>query len=905
MGVDGCSAARRLPDKRPVGGVAARGAIGSRPGAVVVALRRSEPRKVPTRSDPKAEQKKRAAAASGTAGAPGAAGVGAGAAAPGAGADGAKAAEAPKRERAPARGWRDTWQLPALLLGGVLLVAGLMTARSSRPPQDFDGALNDVGVLLSRQEFRAALDVLNNTLLPHIGDPEATREHVQRFHLLRGDAIFQGLTAEGLSNPDNYKAVLQEYDIAEKADPDALDASRQAVYAECLIALGRDEAALKRIHELAPTEGARRRQLLKRLIERNLAAREVKSDPTLALLTELIEDPGLENADRQWAVAREAEMRLDAGYTEEALSHLLRAMQRFGDLTGRPGGELYLLLARCYFELGRMDDAERQLDRATALLPDSDALVGEVTALSARIALAQRRLEDARDRFSQVVSEYPGGKSADLSMLGLGEVEAALSDFPASLRAYAQVVGDSSHAALASPEKARHALPPERIAASLLRQFRERFEREDYANALNFAQLGENLYAADKVPAEVLLAIAQSHRALADHMLADAKRADGEPVDLSELDPVTRAEARAHYADAGAYYLRHARASVLLDDAASGDSLWRAGDSYDKAGELEKAIGVFSEFASGRPDDSRQPAAAFRLAQAHMARGDYAVASQFFSDLVARLPKSGEGARSYVPLAQCYLLDDKPDNDGEAERLLTTVIGGRLIAPDALEFRDALVTLARMRLRAGRYDEAIEKLTEAVQRFPQDREIDRLRYDLAEANRLSAGEIEETLREAMPEDTRRALTQERQRRLAAAQGLYDEVRAALEARDARRTTTLERLQMRNSMFYRADCAFDLGDYDAAIKLYDAAAQRYVDDPASLVAMIQIVNAYVAKGAWREAQTANERARQRLGELPDNVFNSPDLPLDRRHMERWLESSAKINARADAGPSHGT
>ena len=34
--------------------------------------------------------------------------------------------------------------------------------------------------------------------------------------------------------------------------------------------------------------------------------------------------------------------------------------QRLGEVAGRPAAELYLLLARCYFDLGRFDDAARQ-----------------------------------------------------------------------------------------------------------------------------------------------------------------------------------------------------------------------------------------------------------------------------------------------------------------------------------------------------------------------------------------------------------------------------------------------------------------------------------------------------------------------------------------------------------------
>ena len=103
----------------------------------------------------------------------------------------------------------------------------------------------------------------------------------------------------------------------------------------------------------------------------------------------------------------------------------------------------------------------------------------------------------------------------------------------------------------------------------------------------------------------------------------------------------------------------------------------------------------------------------------------------------------------------------------------------------------------------------------------------------------------------------------------------------------------EAVALRNSYFYLGDCAFDLREYDDAIRYYDRARDRYDGEPASLVAMVQIVNAYIAKGEMGRARTANERARRFYSSIPDEVWNDPNLPMDRRDWERWLDSSAMI------------
>jgi tetratricopeptide (TPR) repeat protein len=100
--------------------------------------------------------------------------------------------------------------------------------------------------------------------------------------------------------------------------------------------------------------------------------------------------------------------------------------------------------------------------------------------------------------------------------------------------------------------------------------------------------------------------------------------------------------------------------------------------------------------------------------------------------------------------------------------------------------------------------------------------------------------------------------------------------------------TYERL----AWFYRADCLFDLGEYAAAIELYDQAAFRYQDDPSALSAYVQIVNSYVAMGQPSDARTANERAKWLLRRMPPEKFRDGSLTLDREQWQAWLEWSGE-------------
>ena len=99
---------------------------------------------------------------------------------------------------------------------------------------------------------------------------------------------------------------------------------------------------------------------------------------------------------------------------------------------------------------------------------------------------------------------------------------------------------------------------------------------------------------------------------------------------------------------------------------------------------------------------------------------------------------------------------------------------------------------------------------------------------------------------------------------------------------------VDKLYMKLAHFYRADCVFDLGGYEESIRLYDAAAFRYQDDPSALAAYVQIVNAYCALGKFNEAKTANERAKWLLKKMPPEAFNDGGFTMPKEYWDKWLQ-----------------
>ena len=97
---------------------------------------------------------------------------------------------------------------------------------------------------------------------------------------------------------------------------------------------------------------------------------------------------------------------------------------------------------------------------------------------------------------------------------------------------------------------------------------------------------------------------------------------------------------------------------------------------------------------------------------------------------------------------------------------------------------------------------------------------------------------------------------------------------------------------------RADCAYELGSYDEAIRLYDAIAKRWPNDPVTMAASVQTVNSYFALGRGAEARAAHERARTLLAKLPagaEQVMNEGNLIVPRTYWDQWLKWNAATPA----------
>ncbi|USN98578.1 MAG: tetratricopeptide repeat protein [Phycisphaeraceae bacterium] len=802
--------------------------------------------------------------------------------------------------------WRDIWPLPLLLVAGGTLVAGVVMSLMTRPAPVFTPALERADHMISAGRYDDAIKELNDNVFPYLGRPELGVELEARFHTLLARALYRGQQELEFPQRVNDENVVKQYLASEKLNTKLAQTDIDAL-ARTYVALDEPDRAKDRLRSL--TDPADRDALYRLLIDSGLHKTRPDYANLLLTIEEMLASDGLDETDRVWAMARRAEAQLELGYTSEAINDLLREMPL---LVGKdiPGlGELFVMLGRAYYDTGAYREAQRELERADRddMLADSDPARAwarlYLAHVKTRLAADEDQLREARDGYEQIVQRSSNSGAFLPALLGLAETEADLGSDDASLESYG---------ALVSELKARDDVPRptrEEVTASLLSRARSRNEAWRTGGgpqlvefALRFAEIAGELYPLESTPADVLDVLSRINESAAYSTLGlppDTERQQLDLEDLRTADPGTLQRAKRHLIRAASFARMHADLFVIDDYERYADSLWRSAQLSDSAGDRDQAIASFTTFAETVREDSRQAEARFRLGQMFQARGEYTTAADYYKGLIDEQqssPNPGVGQwadLSYVPLAQCYILDVDDTNDGDALRLLQSAIDGTRGGPDRPEFRQAVLELGNLAFRDGRYAEAIEKFEEAIAREGDHGDEALVSYRLADSYRLLAEEIGHRLDEPMSERDAGMLADERAAHLRRAIELFTQVRDELGKRDPRTLTQLEETYLRNSSFYLGDCAFDLRSFEEAIEYYRMARSSYPGDPAVLVALMQIVNAYIELGDMRSARTANERARAFYQSLPKEVWDDPNLPLGRQEWERWLDSNAKL------------
>lgn len=788
-------------------------------------------------------------------------------------------------------GWRDAWQVPTLLVGAGMLLLGVAYSISSSPDPDMAPSITLANRLIENEEYERAIELLNTKVYPFVEKVETPTEDKVLYHLAKARSIYRGQKKLLLDDDRNHVSIVREYLEAERLGG-GLGPKDLASLANTYVSRDEIDLALQRAREIPESQRFLRDAVHKQAVNSLLDRVDPEIDKVMGLLADMLIDPNLPIVDRVWALETQGNVRLSQGFADETITRILRAMPRLERAGAEGRSRLHLILSKAYNGIGANKQASEQVGHALALSASGDPHYPEILLMEAIVEDSKGNTLEARDLYSEITSNHSSSSAYPLALLGLGETEAGLKEPELSLGAYSDLVELYDSFGIESyPSR-------DQILDSLLARAGDSLSAGMPADSIRYAILAELLYRGQEIPSGVLEALAMGHQAAAELQLG---RPISEVRTLLGLDPSTRAEVQRHLMSSATNFRVHAERHVVSNLSVYADSLWRSADLFDRAGDQPEAIQAFKSYAESMPSDPRHAEALFRLAESLRALGDFKSAADVYKGLIqAREGTSGADIgpfadASHVPLAQAYLYDEDLANDAEAEKLLVSALDGSIGSTQTELFRDALLELAGLYDRTQRPERAVERYQEFNSRYQQDPEAGTVLFKLADAHRRLSDIIEESLDDVMP-------AAERNRRLAKinkhryeAIDQFEKTITLLGSKSDAQLGMFESIALRNAHFYLGDCAFDLGEYHDAIGYYDRARDRYVSDPASLIAMVQIVNAYIETDQIGRARTANERARRFYETIEDDVWNDPNLPMDRADWERWLNSSAKLLA----------
>jgi len=763
--------------------------------------------------------------------------------------------------RNPAR-LSQLWQFPLLVLSLALFGVAAYLFIKPGPRATIDDKIAVARLYLTHERPDAALEQLNKILET---ESELAPQKEAVVHLMLGEALEMGQDQLRLSIPENFRRIIEQTRLGLNmgGHDDALIERRLA---NSYAALHDTDPAIDHFRRAITMDPDHALDVRRRMIDLLLA--DEQNDQAFDCLDEYLQQKGLSDAERSWALGQKALLLIDRKQFGDAHKLLADAIKLNSDPIEL--GQFDYQLGYCAWREGQPDEAERYLRVARDQMKPSHPLDGEACYVLGRIFQDRNDPKTAESYYAIVLISHPETHSAPLALLGRGICRIMEGDTDGGM----QDLHDLTAQILPRPQRSSmrtEAILGMRKASSIL------FDKQDYQTALEVMACEQQL-TGSRLPPDFYLRLGQTYENRAEQLDAAAGMA-------TAADQVQDQQAaRDMRTKAGDAYIAYSRALTIVDDKGYGDALWHGIDLYDSAGDLNRVIAALELFVSEMPGDKIAPDALLRLGRAYQAAGMLDKAIKAFQQNQFLHPDSLAASKSAVPLAETYIASGPQYYDLAEKTLLGVVENNDLVDPSAEEFHQALFELAQLYYRTQRYEMAISRLDEMTQRYPNDPDLARMIFLMGDSYRKSASKLE--AQEAAATEASAQAAETAQTRLAKALELFNRVldlyAQTPPVNDEQKTC------QKLSCFYRADCMYDLGRYAEAVKMYEEAAFRYQNDPCALAAYVQIVNGYCALGRPDDARAANERAKWILRQMPEAAFQNGAFSMPKKYWEDWLK-----------------
>ncbi len=346
-----------------------------------------------------------------------------------------------------------------------------------------------------------------------------------------------------------------------------------------------------------------------------------------------------------------------------------------------------------------------------------------------------------------------------------------------------------------------------------------------------------------------------------------------------------KTEGRYHFRAAGRAY--QTLAELHFATKYYTDDLWAAVENYFRGQSYSQTAQVLDDFLHYETG-TRRALALLRYGQSKLASGKTEEAIAALEECIEMHPRDPNVYAARVECAKAYLLASKPQ---QAEQLLIANLTGETLTPASSEWRDSLFLLGDQLHEDGKYTQAIQKLEEAVARYPEAPQALLARYTIARAFHSAAEEPARKAREAKTDNERQKNRKLRDQSLEAALDTYKEVQRqiALEGRDDE--SALTKTLLRNCYMMQGSVLFQLRRYEEARKAYANVSTLYQHEPFVLESFIHIANCWHRLNQELNARQTIAQAKLVLERLPTDADFEESTNFSRQQWALLLDEMA--------------
>ncbi|MEO6434268.1 MAG: tetratricopeptide repeat protein [Tepidisphaeraceae bacterium] len=762
------------------------------------------------------------------------------------------------------------WQLPLLILSLGLFTFAAYLFIDARPGISLNQKLAGARAMLTADRPDAAVEHLNRLMAAE----NLPDQQVAQVHLLLSEALDlvekNGAAKQGGSKvAANYLRIIEQTQIAlAKGVKPSGEIHRRL--GESYEALSKPVEAVWQYRQAIAIDPSRALRLQRKVIDLQIATSDWA--PAEASIDAYLGANEITDAERAWAKSLKSQLLIDRGEFVEA-RRLLDDVLRL-DPSPIAQAEARYRLGVCAWKLGTPSEAKKLLSAARGKFRGQHPLEADAAYALGRIAQEQDDAAGAIAQFDAAIAVDLNGPVVSPARLARGACRIQSGDESAGLADL-----------MAAVEKARTTVAMRGETLAALRKASERLAARDNHQAAIELMLAERSLDASP-PGGFFARLGATYEKRAEQVgqsIADA--APGEKVRREQL-------ARELHVKSGEAMLTYSRSLATAGDASYAEPLWKAMDLFDRGDSPQHVVAAMELLVTERAADPLAADAMLRLGRTHERMGQSEKAVSAYGRLRGAYPQSPAALKAAIPLA--LLLQATPDKVALAERVLGDVVSDPRVSREAGDdYKSALFELGRLEQRGGKVKEAIAHLGEFVVKFDSDDRMGEAMFLLGECHRLSAGRIDVRIADAGgsgAESAAGAMTAAaaaKKEQLTLAAQRYDRAGEIYDAGVPTRET--DKRYQKLAALRRADCAYELGAYDQAVKLYDAVAVRWADDPVALAASVQMVNAAFAMGKPEQAKAAHERAKLLLAKMPQAAAgDNAGFVMPKAYWEQWLK-----------------